>query len=208
MSSGTTITTPIPPMSAPVRDGAATRRRLIDAGYELFLRHGFHGVGLDQVLRHAGVSKQTFYNHFESKDELALEVLTRRSEDEARSLRATVDRIGGADPRARLEALWDVLGEWFTSPGFGGCIFITAAAEFPSPHDPAHVAAAEHVRKTTTLIEELAAAAGATHPKELAERLMMLIDGAVIARHVCGNERAADIARDAARAVVAKYVAA
>ena len=188
------------------RETSSTRQRLIDAGYELFSRHGFHGVGLDQVLRDAGVSKQTFYNHFESKDELALAVLARRSQDELCSFRQMLDRFGGTDPRARLEALWDVLSDWFTAPDFRGCIFITAAAEFPQAHDPAHLAAAEHSRKVMALVAELAAAAGAPDPHHLAEQLMMLVDGAVIAKHVCGNDRAADIARESARLIVARHL--
>jgi AcrR family transcriptional regulator len=191
----------------PVREaGVSTRQRLIDAGYELFSRQGFHGVGLDLVLRDAGVSKQTFYNHFESKDELVLAVLEKRTEVELAGLRESLARLGGADPRARLEALWDVMGEWFNSPDFRGCIFITAAAEFPSRHDPAHVAAAGHALRIIEVLEELAREAGASEPRELAERLMMLVDGALIAKHVCGNDRAAELGREVARGVVGRYV--
>lgn len=42
----------------------------------LFLKHGFSGVSMIQVAEHAGVSKQTIYAHFNSKDELFTAVLT------------------------------------------------------------------------------------------------------------------------------------
>ena len=47
-----------------------TREKLIQAGHEIFYREGFLLVGLDRLLAEVGCSKQTFYNHFESKDDL------------------------------------------------------------------------------------------------------------------------------------------
>src|SRR5687768_13502990 len=48
------------------------RDRLIAAGLELFCRQGFQAVGLDNVIERAGVTKTTFYKHFEAKDDLVL----------------------------------------------------------------------------------------------------------------------------------------
>ncbi|MFI4882444.1 MAG: TetR/AcrR family transcriptional regulator, partial [Phycisphaerales bacterium JB064] len=45
------------------------KARLIASGLELFYRHGFQAVGIDQVIELAGVTKTTFYNHFESRDD-------------------------------------------------------------------------------------------------------------------------------------------
>lgn len=45
----------------------AARQSLIDAAYPLFLRYGYDGTGLSQILRDAGLSKGGFYHHFPSK---------------------------------------------------------------------------------------------------------------------------------------------
>ena len=37
----------------------STRQKLIETAFDLFGRGGFHGVGLDQIIDTAGVSKQT-----------------------------------------------------------------------------------------------------------------------------------------------------
>src|SRR6478672_2767382 len=46
------------------------RERLVAAAIELFYRQGFGAVGIDRVISAAGVTKTTFYKHFESKDDL------------------------------------------------------------------------------------------------------------------------------------------
>jgi TetR/AcrR family transcriptional repressor of mexJK operon len=46
------------------------RRQISEAAVELFLTEGFERTSMDSVAQHAGVSKQTVYSHFASKDEL------------------------------------------------------------------------------------------------------------------------------------------
>ena len=47
------------------------RQALLAAAEELFGRHGFGAVSVDQIVAHAGVAKGTFYNHFRDKDDIA-----------------------------------------------------------------------------------------------------------------------------------------
>ena len=46
------------------------RRQILHAASELFLNEGFANTSMDKVAKHSGVSKQTVYSHFESKDSL------------------------------------------------------------------------------------------------------------------------------------------
>lgn len=185
---------------------SGTRDRLMHAAYEIFSRDGFHGVGLDRILGDVGVSKQTFYNHFESKEDLMLAVLQHRSRYEIDMFHQSLRQRGGLDPAARLYALWDVLDEWFNHDEFRGCIFLTAAVEFPIHSDPAHQAAAAHSRSIQTMLLELATLAGARDPQTLAENLMVLMEGALVVRHVMCNPNAADIARRNAEMLLKQYL--
>ena len=45
-------------------------RAIIDAASRLFLENGFDGTSMDEVAKRAGVSKQTVYSHFSSKEQL------------------------------------------------------------------------------------------------------------------------------------------
>jgi len=46
------------------------RERLVATAIDLFYRNGFGAVGIDRVIAAAGVTKTTFYKHFEGKDDL------------------------------------------------------------------------------------------------------------------------------------------
>jgi TetR/AcrR family transcriptional repressor of nem operon len=53
------------------------REQLIEAGLETLHLHGFNGSGVQDITDAAGVPKGSFYNHFESKEDLALQALER-----------------------------------------------------------------------------------------------------------------------------------
>ena len=50
------------------RDPAATRQRLIDATVRLMLQQGFSGTSVDQICKAAGMTKGSFFHHFENKE--------------------------------------------------------------------------------------------------------------------------------------------
>ena len=73
----------------------AKRRQITDAGRALFLSQGFARTSMDAVTAEAGVSKQTLYAYFPSKDELliailaeSLEALGQQPDDHAPGTRA------------------------------------------------------------------------------------------------------------------------
>jgi AcrR family transcriptional regulator len=57
------------------RSAAKTKRRILDAAYELFYRKGFNRVGVDEIAAASRVTKRSLYYHFKSKDELLASVL-------------------------------------------------------------------------------------------------------------------------------------
>ncbi len=97
-----------------------------------------------------------------------------------------VERFGGS-PAERLEAVFDAADEWFNSKNFYGCMFINASAEFTSVDDPCHMLCAEHKNCMHQYIKTLAEAAGAKNPSELSGQLNLLIEGATVQAHVCGD---------------------
>lgn len=54
-----------------------TSGAVLEAAQTLFLQHGYAGVNLDKIAKHAGVSRQTLYNNFGSKEALFRAMLTR-----------------------------------------------------------------------------------------------------------------------------------
>jgi len=181
---------------------SAGRERLVDVAIELFYRHGFHSVGIDRVLAAAGVTKTTFYKHFESRDELVAAAVAKRDEWERRAWMGAVRKLAGDDPRAQLLALFDVLDVWFNDPAFRGCIFINAAVEHADPADPVHRAAAAHKRASVDWYRSLAEAAGLREPGAFADRYNLLVEGTLVVRHVQGRNDAARSARRMAELLI------
>ncbi|MGW8527532.1 TetR/AcrR family transcriptional regulator [Nocardiopsis sp. NPDC055824] len=55
---------------------ARKRRAILDAAREVFLRGGYLGTNMDEIAAFSGVSKQTVYKHFGSKESLFVEIVT------------------------------------------------------------------------------------------------------------------------------------
>lgn len=187
---------------APPRTG---RDRILAAAIELFYSRGFQAVGLDQVIAASGVTKTTFYKHFEGKDDLMVAAVQRRDEWETRAWQRAVEQIAGDSPAGQLLAYFDVLDLWFNDPDFHGCMFINTAAEFPNPHDPVHQAAAAHKRRTRDHFRDLARAAGARDPDAFADVYTGLLEGAIVLRHTHGRDDAAKALRPAVVALIADH---
>jgi len=69
--------------SGTTRAPAATptrREQILAAAAELFARHGFHGVGIDDIGAAVGISEPALYRHFRSKDSMLGEMLRAISE--------------------------------------------------------------------------------------------------------------------------------
>jgi AcrR family transcriptional regulator len=184
----------------------STRERLIEIGSDLFYRHGFYAVGLDNIIDQAGVTKTTFYNHFESKEALILEILDHQDHWWRDEFTAKLRKYGGDDPEDQLRAVFDVINVLLNSETFNGCIFVNVSAEFPLPHDPVHKAAAEHKRLMEMILRDTALRAGASDPIALAEQLSVIMEGAYVTRQVTRNERTTEIARKLGDALFEKYL--
>ncbi|GLW95731.1 SACE_7040 family transcriptional regulator [Actinokineospora globicatena] len=70
----------MPPAAEPVADKPSRREQILAAAAELFARHGFHGVGIDDIGSAVGISGPALYRHFRSKDAMLGEMLTAISE--------------------------------------------------------------------------------------------------------------------------------
>ena len=84
------------------------REQILDAAAELFARHGFHGVGINDIGAAVGISGPALYRHFRSKDAVLGEMLTSISELLLSGAQARVDDAG--DPENSISSLirWQV----------------------------------------------------------------------------------------------------
>jgi len=102
------------------------REKIIDAALERFHAQGFVGCSVQDITEAAGAPKGSFYNHFKTKELLALEVLQRYGD----SVRIGMLFEGDKPPLERLRAHFEFLAERFENIGFErGCMIANFTAE-------------------------------------------------------------------------------
>jgi AcrR family transcriptional regulator len=193
--------------NTPADDGAAKRSprdRLLEAASELFYAEGVQSVGINRVIEHAGVAKDSLYRTFGSKEELVCAYLNARHEETLARLRSAV--AATEDPIERLLAVFDAQAQLFNTPGFHGCAFTAAAAEAP-PGGRIDTTAESYRHDIHALFSELAVAAGAPDPALLASQLQLVYDGGGLAARMDRNPGIATPARAAASALITAALA-
>ena len=99
---------------------ASLREQIVDAAFEQFHQHGYHGCGVKLITDSAGVPKGSFYNHFDSKEALALVVMERYGE--TRRVPELADRA--VAPLTRLRNHFEFLASDIEKYDYQrGCVF-------------------------------------------------------------------------------------
>jgi AcrR family transcriptional regulator len=166
-------------MSRGTKGGSTSeaRSRLLTTATRIFYAEGIHSVGVDRVIAEAQVTRATLYRHFSGKEELVLAYLDQAD----RAIRAQVATARESDGPAadRVRAVARSITEGIESPGFRGCAFLNAAAEYPDPAHPIHRAVLAHRQWFLDTVTELLAQAGHEPADAAARHFVMLRDGAM-----------------------------
>lgn len=170
--------------------------RLLRVASDLFYQEGIRAVGVDTISETAGVSKRTLYNRFGGKDMLITEYLRRRDERWCEYLQEATK--GLVRPRDKLLAVFGAYGEWLVGNDFRGCAFANAVAELPDPTHPARVVAQEHKEGVREYLATVAKDAGFDEPETLAERLLILLEGATATAAMRRSDESLNVARSVA----------
>ncbi len=172
------------PSRVPVGDPSPTRQKLLETAEALFHAEGFHAVGLKRILREVGITKQGFYRHFDSKEDLVAEVIHWHDRWWRDNCRQLLEHRAGPDVRRQLDEFVGLLIEVLEGDVFRGCFFINAVAQFPSKSDPIHRAALKAKDNIEAMIRDMALGAGADDPAAFARELSMIFEGGFAARHL------------------------
>jgi len=102
------------------------REKLASSAVNTLHEHGFKGCSIQDITEAAGVPKGSFFNHFENKEDLAIDALRRYFE----SARADLLFQEGVAPLERLKNHFSYLSDLLVSFGFErGCMLGRFAAE-------------------------------------------------------------------------------
>jgi AcrR family transcriptional regulator len=88
-----------------------TRRRLLEAAAQVFIRRGFQGASVEEICAEAGFTRGAFYSNFESKEEMFVELLQERAYEGYRKLLRGIPPICSEVPLELYELLFGPLFE-------------------------------------------------------------------------------------------------
>lgn len=197
-------------MTIPTRTDAAPRSRtdppmdlrehILKTASALFYAQGVRAVGVDLVIREAGVAKTSLYRYFPTKDDLIVEFL-KREDMEFWSEWASVARRHENDPMGELESHLRWIGERLARENYRGCPQINVAAEFADPQHPARGVARAHMQALRKVMDALAQRMSVEHPQQLGGQLALLVNGAFVSGGLLRPEEATDVLLASARAL-------
>lgn len=197
-------------MTIPTRTDAAPRSRtdppmdlrehILKTASALFYAQGVRAVGVDLVIREAGVAKTSLYRYFPTKDDLIVEFL-KREDMEFWSEWASVARRHQNDPMGELESHLRWIGERLARENYRGCPQINVAAEFADPQHPARGVARAHMQALRKVMDALAQRMAVEQPQQLGGQLALLVNGAFVSSGLLRPEEATDVLLASARAL-------
>lgn len=98
-----------------------TRQQLLEQGMALLLRHGYHDLGIAALLEATEIPKGSFYHHFKSKEDFALQVIDLYMKE----VHSGLDFCLGDEslpPLQRVRRFFELSEEKYRSEGYLGCL--------------------------------------------------------------------------------------
>jgi AcrR family transcriptional regulator len=181
----------------------AARERIVESAYQLFSRRGVRGVGVDEVIAHAGVAKATLYAHFPSKDDLVLAFLEQREQRWTLAFVVMEAQRRGTTPEEQLLAIFDAFDEWFRRDDFEACSFIKLLLEMGAGHTAGR-ASINYLENIRSILRGLAQEAGLRDGDAFARSLQLLMEGSIVAA-AAGDADAAPRAKAMARTLIEQH---
>lgn len=107
--------------------GVDTRMIILETGLDLASRLGLEAVTIGALAKATRMSKSGLFAHFQSKENLQIELLRHAGEMFAKDVVAPALRVASGEKRVRaLVANWIGYAQRLS----GGCIFVTASTDF------------------------------------------------------------------------------
>lgn len=185
----------------------SVKNKLVESAEDVFRRQGFNGASVQDITSAAGVPKGSFYNHFESKQALAVEIVRRY----ARGANFAV--LSGDRPALeRLRGHFVAMVDRTRASGVEfGCLLGTFASESSSAGDQVRTAVreiledwTEDVARTVREGQEAGEITSARPARTLAAFLIDSFEGATLRAKTIGDQSVVaeqlEIALDALRA--------
>lgn len=157
------------------------KERIIETASDLFYNQGYNQTGINQIIDQAGVAKASMYQHFRSKEDIAVAYLVGRHAMWMGKLEERI--LKEKSPKAKVLGAFDYLMEWLTAVNFRGCGWQNIITDLPAGHDKIKDQAIFHKNELRIRVQELLIQEKEftnKKAKELGDQVIILIEGAII----------------------------
>jgi len=159
----------------------SVKERVMEAASRLFYFAGYNQTGINQIIEEAKVAKASMYQHFRSKEDIAVAYLQERHEMWMGKL---LDFVASEKKgKAQIIKSFDYLVDWLNEVGFRGCGFQNIITDLPKDQHKIKDVVVYHKDELSKWIDEMLEIEGDYNKKQrqqLNEEILVLIEGAIM----------------------------
>ena len=154
---------------------AENRARIVATASRLFREKGFDGVGLDAIMKEAGLTHGGFYGHFSSKEDLAAEAVVRVFEQ-------------GAELQSRYTNLADFVSDYLSENHFAdranGCVLAALGGDVARRGEAVRSGVTSYMRAALARLADLCRGTAAARRRRAITTLAGVVGAMTLARAV------------------------
>ena len=168
---------------------AGVNERIIEAASRLFYFNGYNQTGINQIVEEANVAKASLYQHFRSKEDIAVAYLKKRHIMWMGKLNECVSQKNHES--GKIVGCFDYLSEWLTEVNYRGCGWQNIIADLPKDHTKIRDQAVLHKNEFRTWIHNLLKKKQKYSEEQaelLGDEILILLEGAIILSQIQKNE--------------------
>jgi len=181
-------------METIVEKKLGTKDFIISKAAELFNQYGYNGCSMSNIMEATGLKKGGIYNHFSSKDEIALEAFNYSYTEVIKRFRSNLDIVDTA--LKKLHAIIDTYVSLMNSPIMkGGCPMFNTAVDAVDVNPNLASRAKDGIARLQRYIEikiEQGIVSGefkkACDPAQISSLMIINLEGAIIMSRVSGEK--------------------
>ena len=160
-------------MDKPPSRREISHQRIVDAAARAIRRSGYAGTGVADIMKEAGLTHGGFYAHFESRDALLAEAVTKAGRDNA----AWFEQRAAAQADSGASALRVVIENYLRPEHLAGvetgCVVSAVLSEMPRQTPEVRAASADRVRRLIERVRKALPAGADTAQSQLIASTMV-----------------------------------
>ena len=160
--------------------------RILNTAEDLFYQEGIQSVGIDKIIKEAGVAMSTLYKYFPSKDKLIEQYLKNRDIKWRNWFNSYIKDEHSL--KENILVLFDALDTWFNESNFRGCAFINGSGEIGETKPYVYEISKFHKENIYNDIYNLFEKSNVPNADKLSKQILILIEGAIVTAYLNGDK--------------------